>query len=118
MKRLLGLSLALLPVFSFADGMDAGPHANPIFQFLPLIVIIALLYFMMIRPQMKQSKEQRNLLTSLQVGDEVQTQSGIIGRVAKINDQYVDLNIAENIDIKILKKAITGAIPKGTMKSV
>lgn len=120
-------SLALLPMASFADGFlgfggdssasPAGAHAgNPIIQFLPLIVIIGLLYFVMIRPQMKQSKEHRNLLTNLHIGDEVQTQAGIIGRVSKISDPYVDLAIGNNMEIKMLKKAITGVVPKGTLK--
>jgi preprotein translocase subunit YajC len=124
--------LAALPLASFADGFlggifgggsDAsssaagGAHSNPIIQFLPLIVIIGLLYFVMIRPQMKQSKEHRSLLANLQVGDEVQTQAGIVGRVSKMSDIYVDLNIADNVEIKILKKAITGVVPKGTLKA-
>lgn len=118
MKRLALLSLLMSPIFAFADDVTSVSRSNPILQFLPLVVIVALLYFMMIRPQMKQSKEHRNLLANLQVGDEVQTQAGIIGRVSKMNEQYIDLNIAENIDIKILKKAITGVVPKGTLKSV
>lgn len=119
--------LAAMPLASFADGWFGGSdasssaagatHSNPIIQFLPLIVIIGLLYFVMIRPQMKQSKEHRSLLTNLQVGDEVQTQAGIIGRVSKMSDNYVDLNIADNVEIKILKKAITGVVPKGTLKA-
>ena len=119
--------LATLPLSSFADGWFGGSdavssaagssHTNPIIQFLPLIVIIGLLYFVMIRPQMKQSKEHRSLLTNLQVGDEVQTQAGILGRVSKMADPYVELNIADNVEIKILKKAITGVVPKGTLKN-
>jgi len=130
-RTLLSISslslLAALPLASFADGWFGGSdtasstagaaHTNPIIQFLPLIVIIGLLYFVMIRPQMKQSKEHRSLLTNLQVGDEVQTQAGIIGRVSKMADPYVELNIADNVEIKILKKAITGVVPKGTLKN-
>ncbi len=116
MKRLAILPF-LFPLAAFAD--DTGvSHTNPLIQFLPLVVIVALLYFMMIRPQMKQSKELRGLLANLQIGDEVQTQSGIIGKIAKMGDQYIDLTIAENTDIKILKKAISGVVPKGTLKSI
>ena len=117
MKR-LALLACLFPLAAFADDATTATHANPILQFLPLIVIVALLYFMMIRPQMKQSKELRSLIANLQIGDEVQTQSGIIGKISKMGDQYIDLNIAENTDIKILKKAVSGVVPKGTMKSI
>jgi len=121
----VGLSLS---VSAFADGSFFGgdsssgsggaAHSNPILQFLPIIVLVVLLYFFLIRPQMKQSKEQRNLLGNLQVGDEVHTQAGLIGKVTKVGEQYVSLNIAENTEIKMVKKAITGVVPKGTLKNI
>lgn len=118
MKRGILSLLSLSPLVAFADDTVGGSHPNPLIQFLPLVVIVVLLYFVMIRPQMKQNKEHRNLLINLQAGDEVQTQAGIIGKIVKLNDQYIDLAIADNVEIKILKKAISGVVPKGTLKSI
>lgn len=81
-------------------------------------VFILFMYFVIWRPQSKRAKEQRNLLNSLAKGDEVVTISGILGRIAKINDNYVQLALADNIEITIQKSAIAGALPKGTLKSI
>jgi preprotein translocase subunit YajC len=87
-------------------------------QFLPLIVIFALFYFMMIRPQMKRAKEQKNMLESLQKGDEVVTAGGELGKVAKVSAAYVSLEIAPNVVIQVQRSAITTLLPKGTIKEI
>jgi preprotein translocase subunit YajC len=98
-----------------ADGTSA---ADPIMQFLPLIVIFALFYFMMIRPQMKRAKEQKNMIESLQKGDEVVTAGGELGKVAKVSEAYVGLEVAPNVVIHVQKSAITTLLPKGTIKDI
>ncbi len=87
-------------------------------QFLPLIVIFALFYFMMIRPQMKRAKEQKNMIESLQKGDEVVTVGGELGKVTKVSENYIGLEIATNIVIHVQKSAITTLLPKGTIKEI
>ena len=100
-----------------ADGAPADPLGG-LMQFLPLIAIFALFYFMMIRPQMKRAKEQKNMLESLQKGDEVVTAGGELGKVVKVSENYVSLEIAENVVIHVQKPAITTLLPKGTIKAI
>jgi preprotein translocase subunit YajC len=87
-------------------------------QFLPLIAIFALFYFMMVRPQMKRAKEQKNMIESLQKGDEVITAGGELGKVAKVSEAYIGLEIAPNVVIHVQKSAITTLLPKGTIKDI
>lgn len=105
-------------LISMAYAADAAPAADPIMQFLPLIVIFALFYFMMIRPQMKRAKEQKNMIESLQKGDEVVTAGGELGKVAKVSAAYVGLEVAPNVVINVQKSAITTLLPKGTIKDI
>lgn len=116
MKKLIAILLASPMVAMAADTATKKP--NELLSFLPLILIVAVFYFFMIRPQMKQSKEQRNLHSDLQVGDEVHTQSGIVGKINKVGEQYVELTIADNTHVKVQKKTISSLIPKGSLKSI
>jgi preprotein translocase subunit YajC len=81
-------------------------------------VFMVFMYFVIWRPQSKRIKEQRNLLGSLTQGDEVVTTGGILGRVAKISDNYVQLALTDTIEITVQKNSIAGALPKGTLKSI
>jgi preprotein translocase subunit YajC len=105
-------------LINMAYAADAAPAADPIMQFLPLIVIFALFYFMMIRPQMKRAKEQKNMIESLQKGDEVVTAGGELGKVAKVGEAYVGLEVAPNVVVHVQKSAITTLLPKGTIKDI
>jgi preprotein translocase subunit YajC len=87
-------------------------------SFVPMVVIFVLFYFMLIRPQMKQAKEQRAMIEALKVGDEVATSSGILGKVTKVADNVVSLEIAANIVISVQKQAIQAKLEKGTIKSL
>ena len=95
-----------------ALGGDSG-----IIGFLPIILMFALLYFLMIRPQMKRAKEQKAMIEALQKGDEVVAAGGLIGRITKIGDQYVTLEIAPNTEIVLQRSAVQVSLPKGTLKS-
>ncbi len=81
-------------------------------------VFIIFMYFVVWRPQSKRAKEQRDLLSSLAKGDEVVTTGGILGKIAKINDNYVQLALTDTVEIMIQKNSIAGALPKGTLKSI
>ncbi len=98
---------------------QAAAAASPGFeQFLPLIIIFILFWFMLIRPQMKRAKEQKKMLSELSKGDEVITASGQLGKVAKISDQYVSLEIADGVITHVQKSAMQTLLPKGTIKGL
>ncbi len=102
---------------SNAYAASATP-GNDLMSFLPLIVIFVLFYFMIIRPQMKAAKEQRAMIAALQKGDEVVTSGGIVGKVTKVAEAFVTIEIATNTEITVQKQAIQTALPKGTIKSL
>jgi|TARA_B110000037_G_C16929324_1_gene427903 preprotein translocase subunit YajC len=87
-------------------------------QFLPFIIIFVLFYFMLIRPQMKQAKEHKALLDALKTGDEVVTNSGILGKITKLNNQFTTLEVATKVEVNIQKQTIQALLPKGTIKSI
>jgi len=101
---------------SSAYAQDAAP-AGGLMSFLPLIVIFAVFYFMLIRPQMKRSKEHRQLVSQLGKGDEVVTNGGLLGRITDVSESFVTLEIADNVQIKLQRQAVTNVMPKGTIKS-
>ena len=106
----------LLVSNAYAEG--AAPAAGGgILDFLPLIALVAVFYFMVLRPQMKRSKEMKIMLEALQKGDEVVTSGGVIGRVTKVGESYVSLEVAEGITLQVQKGAIQTVLPKGTIKS-
>lgn len=80
-------------------------------------VFFLFLYFGILRPQNKRAKEQQNLLLSLAKGDEVMTAGGLLGKITKIQDQYLGLSIANNVDVVVQKSAVVSVLPKGTLKS-
>ncbi len=86
---------------------------------IPIFALMfAVMYFLMIRPQQKKAKEQRQMMDALSKGDEVVTAGGILGKVSKVNDTYVTIEIATGTDIVVQKHAITTLLPKGTIKSL
>lgn len=93
------------------------PAQGGLMSFLPLIVIFAVFYFMLIRPQMKRSKEHRNLVAGLAKGDEVITNGGVLGRITDVSESFVTLEIADNTQIKLQRQAVANVMPKGTIKS-
>lgn len=84
----------------------AGPNQNPLSMFLPLVLIIVVFYFFMIRPQMKRQKELAKFRTSLQKGDKVVTTGGIYGRIHEVNEQTILLEVDNNVHIKVDKSAV------------
>ena len=104
--------------FSNAFGGGGAAGESSIMSFLPLILMFAVLYFIMIRPQMKRQKEHRNMLAAMAKGDEVVTNGGIVGKVTKVSDAYVGVEIAEGTEITVQKASVTTILPKGTIKSL
>ena len=86
--------------------------------FLPLVLMFVVMYFLMIRPQQKKAKEQRAMMDALAKGDEVVTAGGILGRVSKVSEGYVTLEVAAGTDIVVQKNSISTLLPKGTLKSL
>jgi preprotein translocase subunit YajC len=103
---------------AYAQTAAAAGPMDSVMQFLPIILMFAVLYFLMIRPQMKKAKEHKALLESLAKGDEVVTQGGLAGRIAKVGDDFVTISIADNVDIQMQKAAISLVLPKGTLKNL
>ena len=107
--------------FFISDAMAAGEAASqgggPIQLVIMIAVFFGIMYFMIIRPQQKKAKEHNELLTALSKGDEVVTSGGILGKVVKIGDNFIEIKISDSANIKVQKHAITTVLPKGTMKS-
>ena len=107
---------------SNAWAQTAGGAEQQLLGFLPIILMFVVLYFLMIRPQMKRAKEHRQMLEALSKGDEVVTAGGIVGKVTKVGDGYVTLEVAhrgdEAIEMQMQKQAIQTLLPKGTIKAI
>jgi len=104
---------------AYAQAANAHPSAGQGFMsMLPmLLILIAFMYFLIIRPQSKRAKEHRQLIGNLKKGDEVVTTGGLLGKINKITDNFITLEIADNVEITIQKASIATSLPKGTMKS-
>lgn len=108
-------------MISLAHAQTAGAAADPtggFMQLLPMILMFVVLWFFMIRPQMKKAKDHKALLAALAKGDEVVTQGGIVGKVTKVGENYVSVEIAEGTEVVVQKPSIGLVLPKGTLKSL
>lgn len=99
-----------------AASVAAGPEST-LMSLLPIIVMFVILYFVMLRPQMKKQKELRAMIAALAKGDEVVTAGGLVGKVTKVGENYLSLEIAPNTEVQVQRNAVTMVLPKGTMKS-
>lgn len=102
---------------AYAQAAAAGPEGS-FMSFLPIILMFVVLYFLMIRPQMKRQKEQKAMMDALTKGDEVVTAGGVLGKVTKVTDAYVSLEIANGTEIIVQKAAVSTLLPKGTIKAL
>ena len=101
---------------AWAQGTGGG--GGDLLGLLPIVLMFVVLYFLMIRPQMKRAKEHKSMIEALQKGDEVVTAGGVVGRIAKIGDSYVSLQIAENVEITVQRPSVQVVLPKGTIKAL
>lgn len=96
----------------------AATPTSDLLSLAPMLIIFVLFYFMLIRPQMKQAKEHKNMVAALKVGDEVATTGGVIGKVTKVSDHFIGVEIAANTVINVQRHAVQTLLPPGTLKSV
>jgi preprotein translocase subunit YajC len=94
-----------------------GAQPNAFMQLLPLILIFVVFYFLLIRPQAKRAKEHKAMVAALAVGDEVVTAGGILGKVTVAGEQFLTVELAEGVQVKIQRHTVTSVLPKGTLKS-
>ena len=93
-----------------------GAATQPgIMGFLPLIIIFVIFYFLLIRPQSKRAKEHRNMVSNLAKGDEVVTNGGLLGRIAELDENFVTLEVSNNVQVRIQRHAVASLMPKGTV---
>src|SRR3546814_10473060 len=111
------LDLLFAPAFAQAAGQGAQGGGFTSFSLLLFRSLIAVMYFLMIRPQMKRAKEHRAMLEKLGNGDEVITNGGMAGVVREIGDSFITIEIADNVRVRVQKAAIGNVLPKGTLKS-
>ena len=95
-----------------------GPAGGGMESFILIGLMFVVLYFLMIRPQMKKAKEHKTMIDALQKGDEVVTAGGVVGRVTRIGDNYVSIEIAERVEVQVQRPAVQLVLPKGTIKNI
>ena len=109
-------------MISVAHAQAAAPAAagglDSIMGFLPMILMFVVLWFVMIRPQMKRQKETKAMVEALKTGDEVITAGGILGKIVKANEQYIVVELNAGNEINMQRGAVTQVLPKGTLKSI
>ena len=101
-----------------AQAAAASPAGGGLGQIAILVVFVAVFYFLLIRPQQKRAKEHQAMLSKLAAGDEVVTAGGILGRISKIGDQYLNVEIAAGTEITVQRGAVSQLLPKGTLKAL
>lgn len=114
------MSLFISEAFAQTAGTAAGqPGApNPIFMPVFMVAIFVVFYFLAIRPQRKRQKEHAEMVAALAKGDEVVTTSGILGKVLKVEEDFLLLQVADNVELKFQKVSVHAVLPKGTLKSI
>jgi len=102
---------------AWAQAAPATPSSSMV-SFLPLILIFVVFYFLLIRPQSKRAKEQKNMVANLAKGDEVVTSGGLLGKITQVGDNFIVLHVADGVEVKIQKQSVATLMPKGTMKGL
>lgn len=116
MKHLLAFLLALSPIAAMAA--PAAPAGGGIQMIIMMVMFIGIFWFMVWRPQSKRAKEHKALLAAISKGDEIVTNAGITGKVVKVTDDYVQVEVAKETIIAFQKHAISATLPKGTIKAI
>ena len=111
------MSFLIPAAYAVAAAPAAGP-AGTGFEWIFLVGFLVIFYLMIWRPQAKRAKEQKNLLGNLQKGDEVVTNGGIAGKIVKVTDDFVVLEVSDTVELKFQKGAIAATLPKGTLKAI
>jgi len=103
---------------AYAQASGAASQSDTLLTFLPMVAIFVVFYFLMIRPQQKKQKEARAMLDALEKGNEVVTAGGVLGRIVKLDEQYVTVEVAPNTQMVVQRGAISQLLPKGTIKAL
>ena len=101
---------------AYAQTAAGGDMSSSLMGMLPLVLMFVVLYFIMIRPQMKRQKEHKTMLEALAKGDEVATSGGIVGKVTKIGESILSVEIANGVEVQVQRHAVVQVLPKGTVK--
>jgi len=102
---------------AYAQAAEGDPSGG-LMGLLPLVLMFVVLWFLMIRPQMKRAKEHKNMVAALAKGDEVITQGGVAGRITDIGDNFVHVDIADKVIVVVQRASVSTVLPKGTLKSL
>ncbi len=101
---------------AFAQTAAASSTESTLFSMLPLVLMFVVLYFIMIRPQMKKQKEHKAMIEAIAKGDEVVIGGGVVGRVAKLGESFVHVEVASGVELQVQRAAVVQVLPKGTFK--
>jgi len=99
-----------------ASAAAGGDMQSTLMNMLPILVMFGVLYLVMIRPQMKKQKEHKNMIESIVKGDEVVTAGGFLGRISKLGDAFISVELADGVEVQMQRSAVVQVLPKGTMK--
>lgn len=103
---------------AYAQTAGATDPTGGLMGLLPIILMFVVLWFLMIRPQMKRAKEHKALIEALAKGDEVVTQGGMAGRIIKVGDSFLTIELAPNVEVAVQRQAVATVLPKGTLKTL
>jgi len=103
---------------AYAEGAAPASQGGDFMQVLPLVALLAVFYFLILRPQQKRARELKTMIEALQKGDEVVTVGGMLGKVTKLGEDNVAIEIADNVVIQVQKAAVQNVLPKGTIKTL
>ena len=104
-------------LISSAWAQAGAPPSSGLVQFLPLVLIFVVFYFLLIRPQAKRAKEHKAMVEALKVGDEVVASGGILGKITATGENFLSIEVADGVQIKVQRGAVSSVLPKGTMKT-
>ncbi|NMG14589.1 preprotein translocase subunit YajC [Aromatoleum bremense] len=103
---------------AYAQAAPAGDPTGGLMGMLPLILMFIVLWFLMIRPQMKRAKEHKAMVAAIAKGDEIVTQGGVAGRVTQVGENFLHVEVADNVNIIVQAQSVTNVLPKGTLKTL
>ncbi len=103
---------------ALAEGAPAAQGGDPMSSLIFFGGMIVIFYFLLIRPQQKKAKEHRNMVSALAKGDEIVTSGGMLGKISAVGEEYVTVELGDNLSVKLQKQAVMTVLPKGTIKAV
>jgi len=119
LRRFPGVNVFISSAFAQtapAAAAGGGDMQSSLMSMLPLVLMFVVLYFVMIRPQMKRQKEHRTMIEALAKGDEIATAGGMLGKVTRLGDVYLGVEIAGGVEVQLQRSAVVQVLPKGTIK--